>query len=128
MAYTGGTKVSNGFYWSAKAWDMAMIPAEGGSLPGGADQHYTRIPTFLFLLMAPIMGAMYVVFLPFAGFALVLHYAVRGLKNLAADAFMNVAVAIVPTWAPGEAYLAARKREKAVKAGRRAAPKRDTHQ
>jgi len=35
MAHNGGTKVNYGFYWSAKAWDMAMIPAEGGLLRAG---------------------------------------------------------------------------------------------
>ena len=127
MAYTGGTKVNYGFYWSAKAWDMAMIPAEGGILPSGTDRHYTRIPTFLFLLMAPIMGALYVVFLPFAGFALVIGYAARGVKTMVMDAFMSIAVAMMPHWAPGEAYLAARKREKAAKAAKRNAPKHDAH-
>ena len=121
MAYTGGTTVKNGFYWSMQAWDMSMVPAEGGVLPGGSDRAYTRIPTFLFLLMAPFMGAAYVVFLPFAGFALVFSYALRGLKTLATDTFMNIAVAVMPQWAPGEAYLAARKREKADKAAKRAA-------
>ncbi|MCX6552281.1 MAG: hypothetical protein NTY02_14985, partial [Acidobacteria bacterium] len=105
------------------AWDMAMIPAEGGLLPGGSDNFYTRIPTFLFLLMAPIMGALYVVFLPFAGFALVLGHAARGVKHLATDAFMHLAVAVSPTWAPGEAYLAARKRQKADKIDKRLTPK-----
>ena len=119
MAHTGGTKVNYGFYWSAKAWDMAMVPAEGGLLPGGSDRHYTRIPTFLFLLMAPIMGALYVVFLPFAGFALVFGHALRALKTLALDAVMHVAVAVSPSWAPGEAYLANRKRAKAEKAAAR---------
>jgi hypothetical protein len=119
MAHTGGTKVNYGFYWSAKAWDMAMVPAEGGLLPGGTDRHYTRIPTFLFLLMAPIMGALYVVFLPFAGFALVAGYAARGLKRLATDSFMQIAVLVSPHWAPGEAYLAGRRREKAAKVARR---------
>ena len=116
MAFNGGTKVNYGFYWSAKAWDMAMIPAEGGKLPGGSDQHYTRVPTFLFLLMAPIMGALYVVFLPFAGFALLLGHLGKALKTMATDAVMHIAVAVSPQWAPGEAYLAARKREKAAKA------------
>ena len=125
MAYTGGTKVGYGFYWSAKAWDMAMIPAEGGILPSGSDRRYTRIPTFLFLLMAPIMGALYVVFLPFAGFALVIGYAARGVKTMVTDAFMNIAVAMMPHWAPGEAYLAARKHEKAAKAATREARKDD---
>ena len=119
MAHIGGTKVNYGFYWSAKAWDMAMIPAEGGLLPGGSDRHYTRVPTFLFLLMAPIMGALYVVFLPFAGFALVAGHALRALKTLATDAVMHVAVAVSPKWAPGEAYLANRKRAKAERAAAR---------
>ena len=118
MAYNGGTKVNYGFYWSAKAWDMAMIPAEGGLLPGGTGDRYTRVPTFLFLLMAPIMGALYVVFLPFAGFALLFGHLGKALKTMATDAFMHIAVAVSPQWAPGEAYLAARKREKAAKAER----------
>ena len=116
MAHTGGTKVNYGFYWSAKAWDMAMIPAEGGLLPGGTGDRYTRVPTFLFLLMAPIMGALYVVFLPFAGFALLFGHLGKALKTMATDAFMHIAVAVSPQWAPGEAYLAARKRDKAAKA------------
>jgi hypothetical protein len=127
MAHTGGTKVGSGFYWSMGAWDMTMVPAEGGLLPGGTDRTYTRIPTFLFLLMAPIMGALYVVFLPFVGFALVFSYAFRGLRHMAADAFMNVAVAVAPKWAPGEAYLAARKSDKADKAARRQAGKHQAH-
>jgi len=116
MAYTGGTKANYGFYWSASAWDMAMIPTEGGLLPGGTDRRYLRIPTFLFLLMAPIMGALYVVFLPFAGFALLLGHLGKAVGRLATDAFMHIAVAVSPQWAPGEAYLAARTREKAAKA------------
>jgi len=116
MAYTGGTKVNYGFYWSAAAWDMAMIPTEGGLLPGATDRRYLRIPTFLFLLMAPIMGALYVVFLPFAGFALLLGHLGKAVSRLATDAFMHIAVAVSPQWAPGEAYLAARTREKAAKA------------
>jgi hypothetical protein len=122
MSHTGGTKVNYGFYWSVEAWDMAMIPAEGGLLPGGTDRRYFRVPTFLFLLMAPVMGALYVVFLPFAGFALLLGHLGKAVKTLATDAFMHVAVAVSPQWAPGEAYLAARKREKAARA-----VKTDTH-
>lgn len=126
--YEGGTKVNYGFYWSAKAWDMAMVPAEGGLLPGGSEQHYTRIPTFLFLLMAPVMGALYVVFLPFAGFALLAAHAARAIKRLATDAFMHVAVAVSPQWAPGEAYLAGRKRAKAEKAASRRRAGHDAHE
>lgn len=128
MAYTGGTNVKNGFYWSMQAWDMAMVPAEGGLLPGDAARTYTRIPTLLFLLLAPAMGALYVVFLPFVGFAMVLGYALRAAKRATTDAVMHVAVAVAPSWAPGEAYLAARRHEKAERAAKRARDTSDTHQ
>jgi len=127
MAHDGGTKVNYGFYWSAKAWDMAMIPAEGGLLPGGSDRAYHRIPTFLFLLMAPFMGALYVVFLPFVGFVMVAGYAARGVRHLATDGFMNIAVAVSPHWAPGEAYLASRRKAKADKATAKVNEKHDSH-
>lgn len=127
MARNGGSTVNFGFYWSMQAWDMAMIPAEGGILPGDAGRSYMRIPTFLFLVLAPLMGALYVMFLPFVGFALLFNHLLRGAKTLATDAFMNIAVAVSPSWAPGEAYLAARKREKADKAARRATPHHDAH-
>ena len=127
MAHNGGTKANYGFYWSAKAWDMAMIPAEGGVLPGQAGDQYMRIPTFLFLLMAPMMGALYVVFLPFAGFALLFGHLGKSIKTMATDAFMHIAVAVSPQWAPGEAYLAARKREKAARIAKRATPHHDAH-
>jgi hypothetical protein len=127
MAHNGGSKVNFGFYWSMQAWDMAMIPAEGGMLPGGVDRSYMRIPTFLFLVLAPMMGALYVVFLPFAGFALLFGHLAKSMKTMATDAFMHIAVAVSPQWAPGEAYLAARKREKATRAAKRTTPTHDAH-
>ena len=69
--------------------------------------------------MAPLMGALYVVFLPVAGFALVGGHALRAAKTLAMDSFMHIAVAVSPSWAPGEAYLADRKRAKAERAAKR---------
>jgi len=74
------------------------------------------------------MGALYVVFLPFAGFALVAGHALRALKTLATDAFMHVAVAVSPRWAPGEAYLANRKRAKAARAAARQRAKTAQHE
>ncbi len=123
--YKGGTKVNHGFYWSVQAWDMAMAPAEGCVLPGGIDRSYTRIPTFLFLILAPIMGAFYVFFLPVVGFALLFKHLAAGTKTLATDAFMGVAVAVSPHWAPGEAYLAGRRKARAEKAARRAQARRE---
>ena len=51
------------FYWSAKLWDMQVAPAR-------PDASYRRLPTSLFVVLAPLMGALYVVFLPVAGFVM----------------------------------------------------------
>jgi hypothetical protein len=122
MAHKGGTQVKTGFYWSPKAWEMAMVPSGGGSLPGSVEHDFFRIPTLLFLVLAPVMGACYVFFLPFAGFVLLGTWAARKAAVLAKDTFMLVAVAVSPQWAPGEAYLAGRREaRKAKKAARQAA-------
>ncbi len=115
MPTKGGTQVKTGFYWSPKAWEMAMIPAGGGPLPGGAGHDFFRVPTLLFLLLAPVMGACYVFFLPFVGFVLVASWAARKAGVLAKDIFMLIAVAVSPKWAPGEAYLAGRRRAREAK-------------
>ncbi len=117
----GGSQVQTGFYWNPKAWEMAMIPAGGGTLPGSPDQSFHRIPTVLFLVLAPIMGAGYVFFLPFVGFVLVANWAARRATVLAKDLFMHIAVAVSPQWAPGEAYLAGRRRQRAARLAAREA-------
>jgi hypothetical protein len=111
----GGSQVKTGFYWSPKAWEMTMVPAGGGTLPGSADHSFVRIPTVLFLLLAPIMGAGYVFFLPFVGFVLLGHWAARKAGAFIKDAFMHIAVAVSPHWAPGEAYLASRRQARAAR-------------
>jgi hypothetical protein len=125
--YRGGTRVNHGFYWSIQAWDMAMAPAEGCLLPGGAERSYTRIPTFLFLLMAPVMGGLYVFFLPVVGFTLLFKHVALSARTLSMDAFMGVAVAVSPHWAPGEAYLAGRRKARAEKAAARAQARLEKH-
>lgn len=74
MTNTHNTQAAFGLYWSMKAWDLVMIPAEGGRLPGPG---YVRVPTVLFLCLAPIMGALYVMFLPVAGLVLMAGHVMR---------------------------------------------------
>jgi hypothetical protein len=64
------------------------------------------------LFGAPVMGGLFVVFLPFLGFVMLANHfgkkAVSGLK-LAAD---EVGAAVGPRWQPGEAHLAGKKKAK----------------
>lgn len=80
VKYTGGTKVGGGFYWNVGEWHAQVVPAEGGTLEGGVAARYMRIPALLVLVLAPIMGAAYAMFLPFIGFAMLAMYLTGKLK------------------------------------------------
>lgn len=79
----GGSRAKAGFYWNPAEWEMVTVPEGGGVLPGGPAQRYRRIPTAGMLLLAPAMGAAFVVFLPLIGFGLVLkHFGGRALRRV----------------------------------------------
>jgi hypothetical protein len=65
------------------------------------------------LLLAPVMGGLFVVFLPLIGFALVLQH----LGRLATAAIRQGAASLLatmsPTWRPGEAYFAGKHKPEA---------------
>ena len=73
LKQTGGTKARNGYYLNLASWEL--IPAKTDQiLPGAGDQKYLRVPALALFVLAPFLGALFVVFLPFIGFALVLGY------------------------------------------------------
>jgi hypothetical protein len=75
--YTGGQTVAPGFYWSRREWEVVTISKNEAVLPGESGIAYVRIPTLAMLALAPVMGALLVMFLPFIGFVLVGREAVQ---------------------------------------------------
>jgi hypothetical protein len=73
--YNGGETVKAGFYWNRGTWGVELIPAEGGNLPGEAGTTYLRVPWPLLLVIAPVMGGAFAMFLPFIGIALLAQFA-----------------------------------------------------
>jgi hypothetical protein len=72
--HRGGTRVKGGFYWNLRAWSLHAISGAHGVLPGGEEARYAKVPALLVLVLAPVMGGLYVMFLPFVGFALVFRF------------------------------------------------------
>ncbi len=68
--YHGTETVKPGFYWNPTQWEVTTIEKKGAPLPGDEDTRYHRIPLPLILLLGPVMGAAYVIFLPLIGFGL----------------------------------------------------------
>jgi hypothetical protein len=73
--YKGGQTVNAGFYWDQGKWAAEVVPAAGGMLPGDAAVTYRRIPWPALLVIAPLMGGAFAMFLPFVGLALLVQHA-----------------------------------------------------
>lgn len=77
----GGDAVTFGFYWNVAEWEVQIVPAAGGRLAGGEEARYVRLPLLALLVVAPLMGAAYAMFLPFIGFAMLAMFLLGRLKK-----------------------------------------------
>lgn len=77
----GGDAVKYGFYWNVGEWEAQIVPAAGGTLNGTGDTRYLRLPLLAVLVVAPLMGAAYAMFLPFIGFAMLAMFLMGRLKK-----------------------------------------------
>ena len=120
--FVGGMKVGGGYYWNPRTWELHAVTAEGGVLPGSERAKFLRIPFPLLFVVVPILGALFLVFLPVIGFALLgnalVKRAVGGVKAGAEDLAANV----TPGWAPGAAHLAGKPGEEKKEGEAKAAP------
>jgi hypothetical protein len=67
LKHKGGDSVKAGFYWNKGRWAAEIVPAEGGALPGEPETSYYRIAWPVLLVVAPVMGGAFAMFLPFIG-------------------------------------------------------------
>ena len=106
----GGDTVKGGYYWNLEKWDATFVEGPVGELPGSSAEIYRGIPTAALLFAAPIMGALFVMFLPFIGIALLLQHITRAAIEAAGDVIERVLRSLSPTWRPGMAFLAGKAR------------------
>ena len=100
-----GTRVKKGYYFNAQTWCLQPVPSDGEALPGAATERYLRVPLLLAFVVAPLMGAAFLVFLPFIGFYLAIHALVRPVARLFTRSATELAATMQPGWQPGEAHL-----------------------
>ena len=80
MTLKGGSEAKGGFYWHKGDWEIVTVEGKAGTLPGTEKVEYIRIPGILFVPVALIISAAYVVFFPFVGFALLAKVVTRKLR------------------------------------------------
>jgi len=64
-----GEAAKAGFYFNTRTWEMDLHRKDG-ALPGTEADRYRRVPAVALLLIGPVMGFAFVIFMPFIGFAL----------------------------------------------------------
>ena len=97
--------VGKGTYWNLSNGERIDI-AEQGTLPGGRERSFYRMPAAAVLVAAPVLGLLYAAFLPFIGIAM--------LAKLVAQKIGGSVLETVPgsasfAWRPSESYLSGRK-------------------
>ena len=109
---TAGTMVKGGFYFNRDKLNLITVNGKEGLLPGADGQRYLRVPVMAMLLLAPVLGGLFVMFMPFIGFALVFQHLGRLTVSGARRASRGLLAVVSPTWRPGEAYFAGKEGEK----------------
>jgi hypothetical protein len=79
--YRGGDEVKGGFYWKRGKLDAEIVPVEGGKLPGPATVTFARVGWPLLLVIAPVLGGAFAMFLPFIGVAMLVAYLTGRLRK-----------------------------------------------
>jgi hypothetical protein len=69
--YRGKQTVKGGYFLNLRDWKLEVVEGHTGVLPGDADARYRRVPMFGMLLVAPLMGLLFVILLPFIGLAVI---------------------------------------------------------
>jgi hypothetical protein len=104
--YEGGMQVGGGYYWSPRNWEVEVVPSEGGRLKGAAEMRYVKLPFPLLFAVVPLLGALFLVFLPLIGFALFGYAIVKKVTGGVKQSAAELASTVVPGgFATGEAHF-----------------------
>jgi hypothetical protein len=103
--HIGGETVRGGVYWSVKAGEFIAIPAEGGKLEGGSDHRYIKAPLPIVLVLGPIMGLAFAMFLPLSGLLVLMPFLGGKIRGAFSSNKVTVAHAAGSRMQPGLSYL-----------------------
>jgi hypothetical protein len=102
--YESGSAVLSGYYFNAAQWHIEPIAADGARLPAGRGS-WMRVPTAAALLLVPVLGATFLIFLPLIGFLVTLQALASPMLKSFHRSATDLAATMSPGWQPGEAHF-----------------------
>ncbi len=116
--YVGGMAVNGGYYWNPRNWEVEVVPSEGGRLTGETGSKYLKLPFPLLFVVVPLLGALFIIFLPLIGFALFFYAIGKKLTGGVKRGATELASTVAPGgFATGEAHFAGKPGEEKEGAG-----------
>jgi hypothetical protein len=110
--HIGGMQVTSGYYWNPTSWEVEVDSEEGGRLKGSPETSYVKVPFPLLFVIVPVLGGIFIIFLPLIGFALFAYAVVKKVTGGAKQAATELASTIQPSgFALGEAHMTGKKAE-----------------
>ena len=83
--YTAGEWTKAGAYWGLKTGEFVTVPRGGGLLPGDENRQYVKAPLGLVIVVGPVMGLLFLIFLPLLGIVGLATFGGRRLAQKAAE-------------------------------------------
>lgn len=111
--YKGTEKVAPGLYFNLRQLSFKSVDDEG-PLSGRTEDLYRRVPTLALLVVGPLLGFVYVIFLPFIGFAMVAWLLGVKASQVAMGAARGAVRVLRPGWEPSMAFFSRSKPTKAA--------------
>lgn len=116
--YHGTENVRPGIYFNLRQLAFCSMEDEG-TLPGTSEDVYRSVPALALLIVGPLVGLAYVIFLPLIGFVMLARIVLGKLLTLTAEAMTAAARVLEPAWQPARAFLSRGRSSKARKAKER---------
>ncbi len=112
LIWKGKELAEEGTYWDTSTGDRITIE-EQGILPGDRSKIYIKASSTTMLLMSPVLGLMFAIFLPFIGIAMTLSFLGKKIA-IASGRTVQATVSagaknMFFAWRPLQAYLAKRR-------------------
>ncbi len=102
--YQSGAAVRSGYYFNPVRWHVEPIANDGGKLPD-VPGRWIKVPTPVALLLVPILGATFLMFLPLIGFVMLFRAVGASFIRVFGASATDLAATMSPGWQPGEAHF-----------------------
>jgi len=102
--YESNATVKSGYYFNPITMNVVPVARDGERLPNEKGTWFA-IPTVAALALTPILGALFLMFLPAIGFVLVAEAAGKRIAGAFSASAGELAATMAPGWVPGEAHL-----------------------